>query len=237
MPAGLKSPAFVFLLTKAGGILYFDERNDEPMLFMMNRKLRELEQLMQCVPNFSPKGHGIVIIHSDEPPSKDRIERIKEGTATPKEVLTETLSTVTYPPFQRRLNQYIRESEMNPMDYRNEKHRAVFETTIRKKNKKDCALLSALYLLTADAILWQSVRRYIVDNSIRFNEIHLHGLNENSYTMFCAAKDLYLGTDCLTISDLADTSLVPPKVFGLICNAMAVRRFGLGAIHFTGGSK
>ena len=207
------------------------------MLFITDRRLRELEQLMQCVPNFSPKGHGIVIIHSDEPLKKDRIERIKAGTAISKEILTETLSPVTCLPFQRRLNQYIRESEMNPMDYRNEKHRAVFEITIRKKNRKDYALMSALYLLTADFMLWQAVRRYIVDNVICFEEIRLHGLNENSYTMFCAAKDLYLGTDCLTISDLADTSLVPPKVFGLICNAMAIRRFGLGAIHFTGGNK
>ncbi len=41
---------------------------------------------------------------------------------------------------------------------------------------------------------------------------------------------MYLGTKHLTFSDLADQSLIPPKVFGLICNAMAIRRFGLGAI-------
>ena len=207
------------------------------MPFIMNRQLRELEQLMQCIPNFSPKGHGILIIQRDEPLNKDCMERIKAGAATPKEVLTETLSSVNNLPFQRRLNQYIRESEMNPMDYRNEKHRGVFESTVRKKNRKDYALMAALYLLTADFMLWQSVRRCVVDNVICFEEIRLHGLNENSYTLFCAAKDLYLGTDCLTISDLADTTLVPPKIFALVCNGMAVRRFGLGAMHFTGGSK
>ena len=97
--------------------------------------------------------------------------------------------------------------------------------------------MSAFYLLTADYMLWQSVRQCVVDNIIRFEEIRLQGLNENSYTLFCAAKDLYLGTDCLTISDLADTTLIPPKIFGLICNGMAVRRFGLSAIHLTGGRK
>lgn len=50
------------------------------------------------------------------------------------------------------------------------------------------------------------------------------------HPLFCAAKDLYLGTGCLTVSDLAYKSLVPPKAFRLICNAMAIRRFGLGAI-------
>lgn len=207
------------------------------MLFMSNSHLRELEQLMQCIPNFSPKGHGILIIQRDEQLNKDCMERIEAGTATAKEVLTETLSPVAYPPFQSRLRQYIKESEMNPMDYRNEKHRVVFECTLRKKNRKDYALMSALYLLTADCVLWRSVRPYAAGNVICFKDIRLHGLNENGYMLFCAAKDLYLGTDCLTISDLADTTLVPPKIFGLICNGMAVRRFGLGAIHFTGGSK
>lgn len=119
------------------------------------------------------------------------------------------------------------------MDYRTEKHRIVFESTVRKKNRKDYALMAALYLFTADGMLWRSVRQCTAGNAIRFEEICLHGLNENGYMLFCAAKDLYLGTDCLTISDLADTALVPPKIYGIICNAMAIRRFGLGAIHFT----
>ncbi len=57
-------------------------------------------------------------------------------------------------------------------------------------------------------------------------------LQENSYPLFCAAKDLYLGTKHLTVRDLADAELISPKVFALICNAMAIRRFGLGAIQY-----
>lgn len=122
---------------------------------------------------------------------------------------------------------------MNPMDYRNEKHRREFENTVRKKNKKNYAFMAALYLLTADCMLWRSVKNCVVENVICFEEIRLHGTDENSYALFCAAKDLYLGTKYLSVSDLADRELVPPRMFALICNAMAIRRFGLGAIHFT----
>ena len=50
------------------------------------------------------------------------------------------------------------------------------------------------------------------------------------YTLYCAAKDLTLGTKHITVSDLSDADLVPPMLFRTICNAMAIRRFGLAAI-------
>ncbi len=90
--------------------------------------------------------------------------------------------------------------------------------------------MAAVYLLTADCRLWNTTARYVPRNEIMFESIRLKGSTENGYTLYCAAKDLYLGTKHLTVSDLADQSLIPPKVFGLICNAMAIRRFGLGAI-------
>lgn len=190
------------------------------MYFTETTSLNEIEKLMKMIPNFRPRGHGVIVLCKEE---------YEVGTVS----LSEALAGIRHPPFQRRLKQYIKESEMNPMDYRTEKHRIVFESTVRKKNRKDYALMAALYLFTADGMLWRSVRQCTAGNAIRFEEICLHGLNENGYMLFCAAKDLYLGTDCLTISDLADTALVPPKIYGIICNAMAIRRFGLGAIHFT----
>ncbi len=230
------------------------------MYFTETDALREMERLMQCIPNFPQRGHGIVILkggsgirddcmycmhRQGRPPDfgcalRENFciaQRIRSGKATPGEVLGETLYAAVYPPFQQRLNQYIKENEENPMEYRNEKHRAVFENAIQKRDQKNLALMSALYLLTADFMLWRCVRYAVVNNVICFEQIHLHGTNANSYPLFCAAKDLYLGTKNLTVSDLADKSLVPPKTFGLICNAMAIRRFGIGAIHFaTGGT-
>ena len=63
-----------------------------------------------------------------------------------------------------------------------------------------------------------------------FENIKLNNCTERAYTLYCAAKDLTLGTKHLTVSDLSDTDLVPPMLFRTICNAMAIRRFGLAAV-------
>lgn len=118
------------------------------------------------------------------------------------------------------------------MEFRNEKHQKVFAEVTEKLDKKNYKLMSALYLLTADLKLWNAVKRFVVKNEIRFHDIHLNGSTENGYTLYCAAKDLSLGTKNLSLCDLADTQLIPPKMFGLVCNAMAICRFGLGAINY-----
>lgn len=124
---------------------------------------------------------------------------------------------------------------MNPMRYKNEKHKNAFEEAVRKKDKKDYAMMAALYLLTADLRLWNLSKRHVGKIGINFADIRLKNIHENGYALFCCAKDLCLGTKHLTVADLADTDLIPPKLFELICNAMAIRRFGLGAIKTTKG--
>ena len=59
----------------------------------------------------------------------------------------------------------------------------------------------------------------------------LGSVDEKAYTLFCCAKDLYLGTKHITIADLADEQLISPKMFGIICNALAIRRFGIGVLN------
>lgn len=217
--------------------------------------LWELNRLMKSVPNFSPRGHGVMIFCKHEYSAKDcdckyclyhigkgrklrcgldkcacLKERITVGAASYREVISETMSAIHYPPFIRRLNQYLKESEEHPMNYRNEKHRATFAEAVEKLDHKNYALMSALYLLTADHRLWMAAKRHTERNEIHLDNIKLQDCSVNAYTLLCAAKDLYLGTKHLSISDLADTELILPKMFALLCNAMAIRRFGLGAI-------
>lgn len=221
-------------------------------MFTNTSSLHELERLMTEIPNFTPRGHGVMILCKHEYTAKncdcpyhtgrekkiacglDRCsclkERIVAETATTKEILTETMAAIKYPPFVRRLNQYLKESEINVMNFKNEQHRRTFTEAIRKLNRQNYALMSALYLLTADCRLWMAARRKTAYGCVCFEQIHLPNCSETAYTLFCAAKDLYIGTKHLSVSDLADTSLISPKLFGLICNAMAIRRFGLGAI-------
>lgn len=153
-------------------------------MFTSTPILRDLERLMQQIPNFAPRGYGVMVLCEHDYSVKDcdcahcsfhtgrgkKIrcmlercvcikERIQAGAATQREVLTETLSTISYPPFQRRLKQHLKESEERPMEFQDTKHRLIFAEAIQKRDIKNYALMSALYLLTADLKLWNVARR------------------------------------------------------------------------------
>ena len=159
-------------------------------------------------------------------------ERIIAGAASRAEVMAETMKDIHNAAFRRRLNQINKESEELHMDFRNEKHRLAFVEAIHKLGKKNFALMSALYLLTAEHKLWMQIRNYVEQGEIKFDRFKPKDSTENGYTLLCCAKDLYLGAKHITISDLADTKLIVPELFALIYNAMAIRRFGLGAIQY-----
>ena len=134
-------------------------------IFSDNPHDRRIERFMTAIPNFKPRGVGVRFSESQV--------LITITAATPTEILAETMRQIRCPPFRKRFNEYI-ESEEKPMTYINEKHRARFTLAAKNVHRENYALLSALYLLTAD--------------------------------------------------------LVPPMLFRTICNAMAIRRFGLTAI-------
>ena len=135
------------------------------MYFSDNPSDRYYERMMVGIPNFKPRGHGLVIV-GNRPTEPLVILRIQDGTATHREILTETTQAINHRRFRHRLNKYLKESEMNPMRYKNEKHQSEFEDAIRKKDKKDYAMMAALYLLTADLHLWNLSKRHVGKISI-----------------------------------------------------------------------
>lgn len=198
------------------------------MYFMQTVRYRDIEKLMCQIPNFHPRGYGGVVLKDEIPCSQEQ-----PPPTSYAELLTMTMSEIRYKPFRRRLDKYMKEVRMQQMIYKKEKHKRIFKETIEKVNQNNAALLSALYLLTADFNLWKRTKPHIRKNRIDFHTIRLNGINEKGYTLFCVAKDLYLGTKYLTISDLADTELISPDMFGIICNAMTIRRFGMRAIQLA----
>ena len=117
------------------------------------------------------------------------------------------------------------------MKFRNKKHKEIFTEAIGRVSYKNFALLATLYLLTADCFLWKRAQPYICRNRIDFERFQPIKSTENSYTLFCAAKDLYTSTKYLSIADLADSRLVPPKLFEVICSAMEIRRAGVSSVY------
>lgn len=196
------------------------------MHFTETKYLHEIENIMQEIPNFLPKGHGGTVLGKE-------MEDYIRGQPPPdsyEKMMSALMAGIRYQPLGERLSRYLKESEGKAVSYRNEKHKAVFEEITAKMDKQNFALLSALYLLTADYRLWKIMKQHIQKNKVDFAGVSLKRIHENAYTLYCVAKDLYLGTKHLSVSDLADTKLIRPQMFMLVCNAMAVRRFGMKAI-------
>ena len=109
----------------------------------------------------------------------------------------------------------------------NKYHQQSFEQAIEKLNQKNNVLMAAVYLLTADYKIWKQIKRYVEKDRICFGAFKPVGCSEIGYTVYCAAKDIYLGTKHFTLSDLADKKLITPHLFKTLCTAMTIKRYGV----------
>ena len=134
-------------------------------IFSDNPHDRRMERLMMTVPNFAPRGVGFRFTEAQL--------FITTTAATPTEILTATMRQIRCPPFRKRFNEYI-ESEDKPMTYINEKHRARFTLAAKNVHRENYALLSALYLLTADQRLWSCCKHHIINGCVFFENIKLN---------------------------------------------------------------
>ena len=122
---------------------------------------------MKGIPNFYPRGSGIVVTGNFRYTAemcdckycgyyggkKKGCLVPSVGVASVKEIMNDTMSEIKHSGFLRRVRRYIKESEAIPMTFINEKHRLNFDEALSRLNQLDrnnYALMSAIYLLTAD---------------------------------------------------------------------------------------
>lgn len=148
------------------------------MYFTETEALRELEILMQMIPGFQPKGYGSMVM-----PDQIYIYLQEPPPPTYQEMIADTMHAVRYRPFLQRVEELLIESEMRPMNYLSNHHQKLFRMAIQKKDRKNYAQLSALYLFTADPRLWRIMRHQVEANLIRFDRRKLCGLNEYTYAL------------------------------------------------------
>ena len=108
---------------------------------------------------------------------------------------------------------------------------------IQKRENPTVSMLCALYLLTADSRLWSRVRQNAHAKGIQFQGVTLGDITPEAYTLFMVAKDLYCGTKHITVSDLADMNIISSQMFGILCEAMTLRRYGLSALRVLDAGK
>ena len=117
------------------------------------------------------------------------------------------------------------------MIFRDGLHRKAFHEAAKKQEEKNYELLAALYLLTSDEKVWKCAKDKVRKGQIFFEEIRLGSASEESYCLYAAAKDIYLGSGNIRLRDLGKRNMMNQTVYSQILTAVSICRFGLAVIR------
>ena len=200
------------------------------MLFTETASDRKYERMMTRIPNFRSRGGGRRIGETDLENARLIISNasVKIGKSTYKEKIKLTVREEKARRSEKRKENLFGKKGYE-MDFKNKRHKEIFVTKAAGLEKNN-SLLAAVYLLTASGRLWADAEPCISRNSIDFDCIKRGKYSVGTYALLCAAKDMYLGTESMNIADMSDRSIIPDVAFGLICNAMMIKRYGLKAL-------
>ena len=164
----------------------------------------------------------------------DRLElRLEYDQVTYTEIYKSIFDNLSDTALQTRLEEYLEEIKMADKKFCSLGHKERFERTLKNINKKNKSLVATIYLLTADSTVWRQCWNKVMFDSIEITGLKLKQSGNNGYVYFCAAKDLYLGSHYISAEDLADRDVIPKNVFGTVCNAIAINRYGLKSLYIT----
>ena len=124
------------------------------------------------------------------------------------------------------------------MVFRNDNHGVLFEKEIRYHKGCSRKMTAALFLLTADSRLWHQAENHIGTNEIDIVAMQPRRLDAMAYVCFAVAKDIITGSKTVSITELADASMLSPRYCLVIQTAMLIRGYGLSAANrllFTEG--
>lgn len=222
------------------------------MLFTVSPYERALERMMQSVPNFKPRCQGVILVSFQysarmcacrdctemrdggcrSPVCVCLDERMEAGLVSFADLVEAVFGGIADHALRLRIQYSLRERRNDAMVYRSAEHKALFESAAAR-NIRSSEFLAALYLLTADSALWKMVRRHVSASSVYFGDIRLGNCPVEAYILFMAAKDLYTGSRHMTAADLADRRLIGNRLFAVLCNAVAFRRYGKKALELA----
>lgn len=207
------------------------------MLFMTTPKDRAYERMMRQVPRCCfelsvPETYISTYAKYLKYMDMSAIDsgRTNGAENTPWPILVMTVTELFANPLftSRVYNHYVKEEHY--MTFTSLGHQLRFQSAQIINSMQNRIGQSALYLLTADRELWNRAKHHITADGIHFGGMNINGCSTDEYALFCAAKDLYHCTRHITISDLADPTVINGKLFRLICNAMTIARYGTKAL-------
>ena len=121
-----------------------------------------------------------------------------------------------------------KEKGRTSMIYRDERHQNTFEKEASiRSDTASRKLLAALYLLTADGILWPQVRDQVSLRQVYVDLMRPMNLDGTSYVFFSAARDILTGSRNIRLMEIAAPSLLSMQSYMILCTALAIRAYGV----------
>ena len=218
-------------------------------LFMYGTSLEGIEQLMVMVPNFQPRGSGIVInnyfncqggdencwmgvINVDDG-CRDCISnnwdfKINVDKKRYKDLVVDCFGRIKNRSLRDRLKGLSK--NFKGEIFLNNQHKERFYNFLQEENWETDNILSRflaiLFLLSADESLWRNSEEALKNSKPNLKKICLRDIDTNAYALYHTAKTLSIGRECIKINELADKDLIEDMTFKAIINSALINRYG-----------
>lgn len=157
--------------------------------------------------------------------------RIQCGATTLADAVKDTFKEAKHPALKKRIAQTYNRKEDTPMRFQTNRHKQIFEEYLLNLRKPTKKAVAVLYLLTSDKNLWLKTKHHLSGNGkMDIKAIRLEDVSPDGYALWKAAKELQTGERQISLSDLADKSVISENVFRLIVQAVTVARFGAAVL-------
>ena len=113
------------------------------------------------------------------------------------------------------------------MNFASKIHCQLFREAVKNRGDSDPKVLSAIYLLTAQRRLWSKVKPHVLKNEILFADMAHTGYTPSEYTLINCAKDICIGTQAVSLSELSNDRIISPQMYDLIITALRIARTGI----------
>ena len=216
--------------------------------FMYDSELQELEQLMMLVPNFVPRGSGMVVVHGfvkEDTPEKEEgvlptvtgqfrfdsdigcLNSNGRGSSYDRFISSCFHQCKSYR-LQSRLEYLIRNCSGD--FFTSPTHRMRFDSVCRLQEipieNRSPIHLAVLFLLTADDKLWSAAKNHVYAGSFNFKKMILFGINTDGYAIYQMAKTIYTAKECIRMDEIADKFLIGDQAFKAIIHSILIAKYG-----------
>ena len=213
--------------------------------FMYDSELEELEQLMMLVPNFVPRGSGMVVVrgfvkgdpHQEQVTLPNLINQVGVKSHVRylnlideayESLIANCIHECKLYRFRSRLEYLIRTCSGD--FFTSPTHKARFDSVCRLQEipieNRSPIHLAVLFLLTADDKLWSAAKDHVYAGSFNFKKMILSGINTDGYAIYQMAKTIYTAKECISMDEIADKFLIGDQAFKAIIHSILIAKYG-----------